>query len=80
MKIVLDINPEFFAFAEAMARHEGYCGPADYLNAILNRSIVTAMDTAPPLSPRDEEQLIVEDAGGGLRLADDTDDDVFEGE
>jgi hypothetical protein len=76
MKIVLDINPEFFAFAEAMAKHEGYFGPADYLNAILNMAIITEMDEAPPLSPRDEEPLIVEDAGGGLRIVDDIDDDI----
>jgi hypothetical protein len=76
MKIVLHISPEFFAFAEAMAKDQGYFGPADYLNAILNMAIITEMDSAPVLTRRDDEDQIVEDDGGGLRLVDDMDDDI----
>jgi hypothetical protein len=66
-KVVLQVSDEFFAFAEAMAKHGGYFGPADYLNAILNMAVIREMDDAPQLSPFDDEQLIVEDAGSGPR-------------
>jgi hypothetical protein len=75
-KVILQVSDEFFAFAEAMAKHGGYFGPADYLNAILNMAIITEMDDAPVLTRRDDENQIVEDDGGGLRLADDIDDDI----
>ena len=75
MKVILQINPEFFAFAEAMAKNGGYFGPADYLNALLNMALITEMDSAPVLTRCEDETLLVEDDGGGMRLAD-IDDDI----
>ena len=43
-KIVMQVSPEFFAFAEMMADKEGYFGAVDYLNGVLNMAVLTAMD------------------------------------
>jgi gluconate kinase len=44
MKVVLHIDPRYFAFAQAMAKRQGHFGPADYLNSLLNTAILTAID------------------------------------
>jgi hypothetical protein len=75
-RVILQVSDEFFAFAEAMAQAGGYFGPADYLNAILNTAILAEIDNAAALPRRDDEKLIVEDDGGGLRLVDDIDYDI----
>ncbi len=46
MKIVLDINPEFYEFAKAMGKSfdDVYYSPEDYLMGLLNMAVITQMD------------------------------------
>lgn len=74
--VTLNISDEFYRFAEWAANEWGYFGLADYLAATLNRAILEDTENPLVLPDGEPEKLLVEDDGGGMRLADDIDDDI----
>lgn len=74
-RVSLLVDDEHFAFAEAMAQMFEFYGPADYLNAVLNTALLEAVESAGPQPRPEDEKLIGEDTGGGLRRVDDDEDD-----
>jgi len=68
------ISPEDYEFAQFAARHWSYFGFRDYLHGALKRAILEDMDTLR--SQKADEKQLVEDDGGGMRLAGDIDDGI----
>ena len=68
-KVTLQISDEFYEFANLRTEDDGYFGPEDYLNGLLNMALLSSLDEPGCLNELEE------DPGGGMRVKSDREDD-----
>jgi hypothetical protein len=71
MKMTVEISDELYGFAAWAAEQNGHASAEDYLKATLNAALLAAKNREKALYKGRDENLFVEDDGGGVWHEDD---------